>query len=62
MVLFSTINNCLTTIYEINNSDATVTQEVERLSGNWKVAGSIPGYAELSVEVSLSKTPKPNCS
>jgi len=46
-----------------DHSVATVAQEVERLSANRKVAGLIPGSSELSLEVSLSKTPpNPTCS
>ncbi|KAK0133814.1 Sperm flagellar protein 2 [Merluccius polli] len=37
-----------------------VSSDHSLLSGNRKVAGSIPGW--LSVEVSLSKSPHPNCS
>ena len=32
------------------------------MAGNRKVASSIPGSSWLSVEVSLSKAPNPNCS
>jgi len=42
-----------------SNDMLTATQEeVERLLGHPKVAGSIPSSSELSVEVSLSKTPQ----
>ena len=32
------------------------------MAGNRKLASSILGSSELSVEVSLSKTPHPDCS
>ena len=36
--------------------------EESGLTGNRKVAGSIPGSSQVSVEISLSKTPNPNGS